>query len=129
MKSSTMSGALKFATVIYLLFSVFGITWHTAIGFCSHWYFFVLAFADGQLLWEILCFIFIALFLAVIVGGISAIFENRYKLYTFLVWTDCLATLALVLTGIISFTHSIWIDALYGTWLLWELHLDHKCAV
>ena len=64
-----------------------------------------------------------------IVGGIRAIFENRYKLYTLLVWTDCLATLVLVLTGIISFTHSIWIDALYGTWLLWELHLDHKCAV
>ena len=128
MKSSTMSGALKFATILYLLFSVFGITWYTAIGFCSHWYFFVLGFAHGQLLWEILCFIFIALFLAVIVGGISAIFENRYKLYTLLVWTDCLTTLALTLTDAIIFTHSIWINALYGAWLLWELHLDHKCT-
>ena len=129
MKLSTMSGALKFTTVIYLLFSTLGMLSFNAIGFRSQLYIFGIAYAEVQLLWEVLCPPFIVLYIAAIILGIHAIKTNRYRLYTLLVWTDCLATLALILSGYISFVHSIWINALYGVWLLWELHLDREYVI
>ena len=129
MKSSAMSAPLKFATAIYLIFSCLGILGLDILGVRSHFYLFAISFFADQPAWELPYYLSFALWIATICFGIQSVRRERFRLYTFLVWADCLVNLILILTDHVRFSHSLFINALYGAWLLRRLHMDQEYVI